>query len=57
MNYVPLVSSEVFPPTLETGVRGDFRSRGEGLSSLEDMDPKRFVLSVDDDTEFRSRCE
>ena len=22
-----------------------------------DMDPKRFVLSVDDDTEFRSRCE
>jgi hypothetical protein len=28
-----------------------------GLRSLEGMGPKRFVLSVDDDTEFRSRCE
>jgi hypothetical protein len=33
------------------------RTRGAGLQSLEGMGPKRFVLSVDDDTEFRSRCE
>jgi hypothetical protein len=32
-------------------------SRGKGLRSLEGMGPKRFVLSVDNDTEFRSRCE
>ena len=32
-------------------------SRGAGLRSLEGMGPKRFVWSVDDDTEFRSRCE
>ena len=37
--------------------RGGFRTRGSGLRNLEDMGPKRFVLSVDDDTEFRSRCE
>ena len=24
---------------------------------MKDMDPQRFDLSVDDDTEFRSRCE
>jgi hypothetical protein len=33
------------------------RTRGAGLRSLEGMGPKRFVLSVDDDTEFMSRCE
>jgi hypothetical protein len=32
-------------------------TRGAVLRSLEGMGPKRFVLSVDDDTEFRSRCE
>jgi hypothetical protein len=46
---------KVFPPTLEAATR--VRMRGAGLRSLEDMGPKRFVLSVDDDTEFRSRCE
>ncbi len=30
---------------------------GFPLRCLEGMGPKRFVLSVDDDTEFRSRCE
>jgi hypothetical protein len=34
-----------------------FTRGGAGLRSLEGMRPKRFVLSVDDDTEFRSRCE
>ncbi len=46
---------EVLPPALETAAR--VRTRGEGLRSLEGMGLKRFVLSVDDDTEFRSRCE
>ena len=32
-------------------------TRGPALLSLEGMGPKRFVLSVDDDTEFRSGCE
>ena len=48
---------EVLPPALEAAARGDMRTRGAGLRSLEGMGPKRFVLSVDDDTEFRSRCE
>jgi len=30
---------------------------GAGIRQLEGMGPKRFILSVDDDTEFRSRCE
>jgi hypothetical protein len=48
---------EVLTPTLEPDARGGMRTRGAGLRSLEGMGPKRFVLSVDDDTEFRSRCE
>ncbi len=47
---------EVLPPALESTTRPGLRTRGEGLRSLEGF-PKRFVLSVDDDTEFRSRCE
>ncbi len=46
---------EVLPPAHETAAR--VRTRGAGLRSLEGMGPQRFVLSVDDDTEFRSRCE
>ncbi len=48
---------ELCPPTLEAVVRCGLWTRGTGLWSLEGMVPKRFVLSVDDDTEFRSRCE
>ena len=48
---------EVLPPSLEVGALGGMCTRGSGLRSLEGMGPKRFVLSVDDDTEFRSRCE
>jgi hypothetical protein len=48
---------EVLPPALEPAARGGLRTRGAGLRSLEDMGTKKFVLSVDDDTEFRSRCE
>jgi hypothetical protein len=46
---------EVFPPALETATR--VLTQGAGLRSLEGMGAKRFVLSVDDVTEFRSRCE
>ncbi len=46
---------EVLPPALEAVAR--VRTRGAGLQSLEGMGPKRFVLSADDDTEFRSQCE
>jgi hypothetical protein len=48
---------DVLPPALEAAAPGGLRTRGAGLRSLEGMVPKRFVLSVDDDTEFRSRCE
>ena len=48
---------EVIPPALESAARGGLRTRGAGLRSLEGMGPKRVVLSVDDDTEVRSRCE
>ena len=48
---------EVLPPALETDTRGGMRTRGAGLRSLEGMGPKRLVLTVDDDIEFRSRCE
>jgi hypothetical protein len=51
------LTEEVLPPALEAAARGVLRTRGVELRSLEVMDPKRFVLSVDDDTEFRSRCE
>ncbi len=42
---------EVLPPALEPAAR--VRTRREGLRSLEGMGPKRFVFSVDDDTESR----
>ena len=48
---------EVMSPSLETDARGGMLTRGVGLRSLEGMGPKRFVLSVDDDTECRSQCE
>jgi hypothetical protein len=46
---------EVIPPALEESAR--VHTRGAGPRSLECIGPKRFVLSVDDDTDFRSRCE
>ena len=51
LNYVTLFSN-----SRKTAVRWLW-TREEGLRSLEDMDPKRFVLSLDDEIEFRSRCE
>jgi len=55
-NWEPLVShsGKCFPP--ETAARR--RSTcGAGIRQLEGTGPKRFIMSVDDDTEFRSRCE
>ena len=48
---------EVLTTSLEVATPGGMNTRGVGLRSLEGMGPTRFVLSVDDDTEFRSRCE
>jgi len=47
---------EVFSPELEAAARCR-STRGTGLRRLEGMAPKRLILSVDDDTEFRSRYE
>ena len=48
---------EVIPPALEAAARGGRRRYGAGLRQLQGMGPKRFVLSADNDNEFRSRCE
>ena len=42
---------------LETVTRGDRRTRGAVLKQIHGMGTRRYVLSVDDDNEFRSRCE
>jgi len=47
---------EVFPPELEAPARRR-STRGAGIRQYVSMGPKHFILSVDDDTEFRSRCE
>jgi len=47
---------EVFPLELEDAARR--RSTcGAGIRQLEGTGPKLFILSVDDDTDLRSRCE
>ena len=48
---------EVLPLELEAAARSGRRTRGAGLRQLQGMGPTRFVLAVDDDNEFRSRCE
>jgi len=48
---------EVIPPALEAAARGSRRRYGAGLHQLQVMGLKRFVLSADNDNEFRSRCE
>jgi len=48
---------EVIPPALEAAARcGRRRYYGAGLRQLQGMGPKRFVLSVDNDNEFRTQC-
>ncbi len=48
---------EVLPLQLEAAVRGVRRTRGATLKQIHDMGTRRYVLSVDNDNEFRSRCE
>jgi hypothetical protein len=46
---------EVIPLQLKTTVRGTRSTHG--LKQIHDMGTRRYVLSVDNDNEFRSRCE
>lgn len=48
---------ELLPVELEAAARAGVRTRGAGLRQLEGMGPTRFLLDVDDDNEFRMRCE
>jgi len=47
---------EVFPPEFEAAARRR-STRSARIRQLEGIGPKRFILSVDDDSEFTSRCE
>ncbi len=42
---------------LETVARGDRCTRGADLKQIHGMGTRRYVLFVDNDNEFRSRCE
>ena len=46
----------MFSLELEATARRGYM-HGAGIRQLEGMGPKRFMLSVDDDTEFRSQRE
>ena len=48
---------EVIPLQLETVTCGDRHTLGSVLKKIHDMGTRRYVLSVDKDNEFRSRCE
>ena len=48
---------EVIPLQLETVSRGDRRTCGTVLKQIHGMVTRTYVLSVDNDNEFRSRCE
>ncbi len=48
---------EVIPLQLETVTCGGQCTRGAVLKHIHSMGTRRYVLSVDNDNEFRSRCE
>ena len=48
---------EVMPLQLEAVTRGGRRTRGAVLKQIHGMCTRRYLLSVDNDNEFRSRCE
>ena len=48
---------EVIPLQLETVDRGVRRTHVAALKQIHVMGTRRYVLSVDNDNEFRSRCE
>ncbi len=48
---------EVIPLQLETVVSGSRRTRGAAIKQIHGMGTRRYVLSVDNENECRSRCE
>jgi hypothetical protein len=48
---------EVIPLQLETVARGGPGTSGAALKQIHGMGTRRYVLSVDNDNEFRSRCQ
>jgi hypothetical protein len=48
---------EVRPLHLDTVTHGDRRTRGATMRKLQGVDKSTFVLSVENDNDFRSRCE
>ncbi len=48
---------EVIPLELEAAARGGQSTCGAALNQIHGMGTRRYVLSVDNDNEFRSRCE
>ncbi len=48
---------EVLPVQLEEATRGARCTRGAALMQIHGMGTRRYVISVDNDNEFRSRCE
>jgi hypothetical protein len=48
---------EVIPLQLDAVSRGDCRTRGAVLKQTHGMGTRRYLLSVDNDNEFMSRCE
>ncbi len=48
---------EVSPLHLDTVPRGDRRTRGAAVRNLQGVGNSTFVLSVENDNDFRSRCE
>ena len=49
--------AEVRPLHLDVVSRGDRRTRGATVRKLQGVGNSTFVLSVEDDNDFRSRCE
>jgi hypothetical protein len=48
--------TEVSPLQLDSVVRGDRRARDAAVRNLQGVGNSTFVLSVENDNEFRSRC-
>jgi hypothetical protein len=49
--------TEVRSLQVDVVVRGDRRARGTAVRKLQGVDNSTFVLSVENDNDFRSRCE
>ena len=49
--------AEVSPLQLDTVALGDRRTRGAAVRNLQGVGNSTFVLSVENDNDFRSRCE